>query len=123
VAHVFNPSTWEAEAVQFLSSRPTGLQGDFQNSQGYTEKHCLEKPNIYIGNKIKGGPGVGVGAEEVGEGKRGPCPPEFPYSLVSQAWEGCYLSYPLIPGWAFLYPTLQGVAKEQPCLGIPEILC
>jgi hypothetical protein len=46
-------------------------------------------------------------------------PPEFPYSLVSQAWEGCYLPYPLIPGWAFLYPTLQGVAKGQPCLGTP----
>ena len=46
-------------------------------------------------------------------------PPEFPYSLVFQAWEGCYLPYPLIPGWAFLYPTLQGVVKGQPCLGNP----
>jgi hypothetical protein len=46
--------------------------------------------------------------------------PEFPYSLVSQAWEGCYLAYPLIPGWAFLYPTLQGVAKGKPCLGNPR---
>ena len=45
--------------------------------------------------------------------------PEFPYSLVSQAGEGCYLPYPLIPGWAFHYPTLQGVVKGQPCLGTP----
>ena len=46
-------------------------------------------------------------------------PSEFPYSLVSQAWEGCNLPYPLIPGWAFLYPTHQGVVKGQPCLETP----
>jgi hypothetical protein len=34
VAHAFNPSTWEADAGGFLSSR-----------QGYTEKPCLEKTN------------------------------------------------------------------------------
>ena len=68
---------------------------------------------VCVGNKLKkGGPG-----EERKE-KDAHTPPEFPYSLVSQAWEGCYLPYPLIPGWAFLYPTLQGVAKGQPCLGI-----
>jgi hypothetical protein len=39
VAHAFNPSTWEAEADGFLS-----LQSEFQDSQGYTEKPCLEKP-------------------------------------------------------------------------------
>jgi hypothetical protein len=45
VAHAFNPSTWEAEAGGFLSSRPaSGLQSEFQDSQGYTEKPCLEKP-------------------------------------------------------------------------------
>jgi hypothetical protein len=44
VAHTFNPSTWEAEAGGFLSSRPAGLQSKFQDSQGYTEKPCLEKP-------------------------------------------------------------------------------
>jgi hypothetical protein len=37
----FNPSTWEAGAGGFLSS---GLQSEFQDSQGYTEKPCLEKP-------------------------------------------------------------------------------
>jgi hypothetical protein len=30
VAHVFNPSTWEAEAGGFLSSRPAYLQSEFQ---------------------------------------------------------------------------------------------
>jgi hypothetical protein len=38
VAHAFNPSTWEAEAGG------PGLQSEFQDSQGYTEKPCLEKP-------------------------------------------------------------------------------
>jgi hypothetical protein len=42
VEHDFNPSTWVAEADGFLSSRP-GLQSEFQNSQGYTEKPCLKK--------------------------------------------------------------------------------
>jgi hypothetical protein len=40
VAHTFNPSTWEAEAGGFLSLRPAGLQSEFQDSQGYTEKPC-----------------------------------------------------------------------------------
>jgi hypothetical protein len=43
VAHAFNPSTWEAEAGRFLSSSQPGLQSEFQDSQGYTEKPCLEK--------------------------------------------------------------------------------
>ena len=43
VAHAFNPSTREAEAGGFLSSRPA-VQSEFQDSQGYTEKPCLEKP-------------------------------------------------------------------------------
>jgi hypothetical protein len=48
VAHAFNPSTREAEAeaVRFLSSRP-GLQSEFQDSQGYTEKLYLEKPHTH----------------------------------------------------------------------------
>ena len=37
-------------------------------------------------------------------------PRQFPYSLVSQVEL-------LIPGWAFLYPTLQGATKGQPCQG------
>ena len=43
VAHAFNPSTWEAEAVRFLSSRPAWSTSEFQDSQGNTEKPCLEK--------------------------------------------------------------------------------
>jgi hypothetical protein len=43
VAHVFNPSTWEAEASGFLSLRPAWSTEWVQDSQGYTEKPCLEK--------------------------------------------------------------------------------
>jgi hypothetical protein len=42
VVHAFNPSTWEAEAGRFLSSKPA-WSTEFQDSQGYTEKPCLEK--------------------------------------------------------------------------------
>jgi hypothetical protein len=43
VVHTFNPSTREAEAGGFLSLRQPGLQSEFQDSQGYTEKPCHEK--------------------------------------------------------------------------------
>jgi hypothetical protein len=43
VADAFNPSTWEAEAGGFLSSRPACLQSEFQDSQDYTEKPCLKR--------------------------------------------------------------------------------
>jgi hypothetical protein len=46
VAHAFNLSTWEAEAGQ------PGLQGEFQDSQGYTEKPCLEKANQSVNQSI-----------------------------------------------------------------------
>jgi hypothetical protein len=42
VGHAFDTSTWEAEAGEFLSSRPA-WESEFQDSQGYTEKHCLRK--------------------------------------------------------------------------------
>jgi hypothetical protein len=42
VVHACNPSTWEAEAGRFLSSRPA-WSTEFQDSQGYTEKPYLEK--------------------------------------------------------------------------------
>ena len=35
VVHTFNPRTLEAEARRSLSSRPAGLQYEFQDSQGY----------------------------------------------------------------------------------------
>jgi hypothetical protein len=44
VEHAFNPSAWEAETGKFLSLRPDwSTQSEFQDSQGYTEKPCLEK--------------------------------------------------------------------------------
>ena len=51
MAHAFDPGTWEAEAEAeaeadgFLSSRPAWSTNEFQDSQGYTEKPCLEKTN------------------------------------------------------------------------------
>jgi hypothetical protein len=43
MVRAFNPSTWEAEAGRFLRPGQYGLQSEFQDSQGYTEKPCLEK--------------------------------------------------------------------------------
>jgi hypothetical protein len=45
VAHAFNPSTWEAEAGGSLSLRPAWSIDEFQDSQDYTEKPCLQNPN------------------------------------------------------------------------------
>lgn len=42
-AHAFNLSTWEAETGDFWVWGPPDLQSEFQYSQGYTEKPCLEK--------------------------------------------------------------------------------
>jgi hypothetical protein len=54
VAHAFNPSTREAEAGGFLSRGQSGLQSEFQDNQGYTEKPCLEtKQNKTKQNKTK----------------------------------------------------------------------
>jgi hypothetical protein len=47
VVHAFNPSTQEAEAGGSLSSGQPGLQSEFQDSQGYTEKPCLGKKNAF----------------------------------------------------------------------------
>jgi hypothetical protein len=49
VAHTFNPSTWEAEAGKFPGQ--PGLQSEFQDSQGYTEKPCLKKPKTKTNNR------------------------------------------------------------------------
>jgi hypothetical protein len=44
VAHTLHPSTWEAETGGFLSSMmQPSIQSKFQDSQGHTEKPCLEK--------------------------------------------------------------------------------
>jgi hypothetical protein len=42
MAHTFNPNTWEAEVGRFRGQ--PGLQSEFQDSQGYTEKLCLKTP-------------------------------------------------------------------------------
>jgi hypothetical protein len=48
MAHAFNPRTQEAEAGTSLFQGQPGLQSEFQDRQGYTERLCL-------------GEGVGVG--------------------------------------------------------------
>ena len=45
MVHAFNPSTWKAEAGGSLSSRPA-WSTEFQDSQDYIEKPCLEKKKI-----------------------------------------------------------------------------
>jgi hypothetical protein len=46
VTKPFSPSTLEAEAGgSLLVLDQHGLQSKFPDSQGYTEKPCLEKPN------------------------------------------------------------------------------
>jgi hypothetical protein len=51
VAHAFDPSTREAEAGGFQSQ--PGLQSEFQNSQGYTEKPCLGKKKSKTNKQTK----------------------------------------------------------------------
>ena len=54
VAHAFYPSTREAEAGGFLSSRgQPGLQSEFQHSQDYTEQLCVKKQTNKQTNKQK----------------------------------------------------------------------
>jgi hypothetical protein len=48
VAHTFNPSTWRQRQVDFWVQGQPGLQSEFQDSQGYTEKPCLGKSKIKI---------------------------------------------------------------------------
>jgi hypothetical protein len=50
VVHTFNPSTWrqrQRQEVFWVRGQP-GLQSEFQDSQGYTEKPCLNKTKIII---------------------------------------------------------------------------
>ena len=51
VAHAFNPSTREAEAGGFLSQGQPDQQSEFQDTQGYTKKPCLEKQTSKQTNK------------------------------------------------------------------------
>jgi hypothetical protein len=43
VAHAFNPSTWEERQADFWVRGQPGLQSEFQDSLGCTEKPCLKK--------------------------------------------------------------------------------
>jgi hypothetical protein len=43
VAHAFNPSTWEAEAGRFLSSRPAWYKVSSRTAKAMQRKPCLEK--------------------------------------------------------------------------------
>jgi hypothetical protein len=42
----FNPGTWEAEADGSLSSRPHGLQSEFQDSQRATQRDLTRKTKV-----------------------------------------------------------------------------
>ena len=49
VPPAFNPSTLEAEEDGSLRVQgQPGLQSEFQNSQGYTEKPCLKKRDLFM---------------------------------------------------------------------------
>jgi hypothetical protein len=51
VAHAFNPNTWKAEAGRSLNVQgQPGLQSEFQDFQGDTEKIC---PLYHHHQKIK----------------------------------------------------------------------
>ena len=43
VSHASNPSIWEAKTFRLMVQGQPGLQSEFQDSQGYTEKPHLEK--------------------------------------------------------------------------------
>ena len=43
MAHAFNPSTLVAEADGSVCVNPPSLQNEYQDSQSYAEKLCLEK--------------------------------------------------------------------------------
>jgi hypothetical protein len=53
VAHALNPRTKEAEAGRSLSLRPSSLQSEFPNNQGYTEKPVSNEQKQQS-NKTKG---------------------------------------------------------------------
>jgi hypothetical protein len=52
VAHDFSPSILEAGESLWVQSQ-SGLQSEFQDSQGYTEKPYLKKPTTITTTKQK----------------------------------------------------------------------
>jgi hypothetical protein len=94
VAYTFNPRTWETEADRCLwVQEQPGLQSNFQDIQGYTEKPCLK--NIFIWFTLflcsSGGQrktnGVGSSFHYVGPGIKfklsGLAASTFPYLAIS----------------------------------------
>jgi hypothetical protein len=71
VAHTFNPSTWEAEAGGFLSSRParaTQRNPVSKNQKGKKKKKCgsVGWTNIYLWEKSsRKRPHIGSGQEKL----------------------------------------------------------
>ena len=52
MAQAFNPSTQESEVrVSLRVQGQSGLQSEFKDSQGYTEKPCLKKETCKQANK------------------------------------------------------------------------
>jgi hypothetical protein len=51
--HAFNASTWEQRQTDFRVQGLPGLQSEFQDSQCYTEKPCLQKTKQTKQNKTK----------------------------------------------------------------------
>jgi hypothetical protein len=68
VAQAFSPSNWETEAEGFLSLRPAwSIKIEFQDSQGYTEKSCLENKTkkSFSGIIYSVGPAHWVGIQKI----------------------------------------------------------
>jgi hypothetical protein len=53
VAHAFNPVLGRQRQADFWVWGQPGLQSEFQDSEGYTEKPCLEKKKKKKRKKIK----------------------------------------------------------------------
>jgi hypothetical protein len=45
VVHAFNPALGRQRQANFWVRGQPGLQSEFQDNQGYTEKPCLRKKN------------------------------------------------------------------------------
>ena len=61
VVHIFSPSTGRQKTGTLAKLRvpgQPGLQSEFQDSQGYTEKPCLEKQKTERKKKNKENPNV-----------------------------------------------------------------
>jgi hypothetical protein len=53
VAHAFNPALGRQRQADFWVRSQPGLQSEFQDSQGYTEKPCLEEQKTKTNKQTK----------------------------------------------------------------------